>query len=185
MAGNEKRPPYLQVVIAPGATEKPAAGPGPESDRGRSRSIQLELFEVPHPAALWLVLATSDWLRHFPATVERLRPRFVFDLRPLPVFDAIGMSRQIAFRQIETIGAMYLDALGSVGIRERRNAFIHSGGLTRYVDDFFGKDVRGPLLFLFDSKDDLIASSRLLPTGLRPPGQEGWRLRVLEGSGGP
>lgn len=185
MAANEKRPPYLQVVIAPRPTEKLSVGAEPGSDPGRSQSMQLELFEAPHPASLWLVLATDAWLRHFPATVERLRPRFVFDLRPLPVFDAVGMSRQIAFRHIETIGATYLDALGSAGIRERRNAFIHSGGLTRYVDTFFGKDVRGPLLFLFDSRDDLLTSSRLLPMGLRAPGRESWKLRLLDGANVP
>lgn len=37
MAANEKRPPYLQVVIPPRVTEK--LGPGPESDPGRSRSM--------------------------------------------------------------------------------------------------------------------------------------------------
>jgi hypothetical protein len=179
MADQEKRPPYLRIVIPPTA---PGMRPAAQDAVGvRPASKQLDLIDGAH-TSLWLVLVTSEWLRNFPATVAQVRPRFIFDLRPLPVFDAVGMSRQIAFRHVETIGAMYLDALGAAGIRERRNAFIHSGGLTKYVDEFFGKDVRGPLLFLFDSKDDLLASSRLLPMGLRTPDREEWRLRVLDGS---
>jgi hypothetical protein len=181
MSTNEKRPPYLQVVVAPRPTEMPPTEVSHHRGPHQHHSLQLELFDAPNPAALWLLLVTSESLRLFASTVDRVRPRFIFDLRPLPVFDAVGMSRQVALRHIATIGAVYLDALGSADMRERRNAFIHSGALTRYVDSICGRDLRGPLLFLFDSKDDLIASSRLLPSGLRTPGHDEWKLRVLDG----
>jgi hypothetical protein len=146
----------------------------PKKKASITEQTQLELFTSSE--VLGLLLFTSSTIRRFIELISHTRPTYIFDVRPLPVFDAVGTSRRRVFNKMEELGVTYVDTLGALGVLERRHTFIHSE-LVQYVHSVCGEVLKGPLLFLFDSEDDLAVSSAMLPNSLKTSASNRWIVR--------
>lgn len=140
---------------------------------------QLRLFANVSPALLGLVLLDGNLTSALTTILMAIRPKYVVDVRPFPAFDHAGTSRRSVFRTIDQLNSRYLDAMGALGVIERRHAAIHSGALSHFLSINVGSALMGPLVFLFDSEEEVVTSSSVLPKTLRPMPSPGWQVKVF------
>ena len=174
MADQDTKPRHLRLVAdAPRAPK-----------RASRRRPQLELFLSNRPDLLALVLLEPQKLRTFAKAIDTTRPRYIFDLRVLPVFEGAGLSRKSMFRIMESIGCTYADVMGMLNGQELGKDILHSGALVECVRSVCGHELAGPMFFLFQSGADLVRACSVLPRVLRPAPRRGWSMHVLgmEGS---
>jgi len=114
----------------------------------------------------------------FRGTLMSLRPRWVFDLRPIPCFDIGRLSRRSVFEMFCSLHTTYKDVSGTLDILTRNDASLNSGAVAEVVNDSFGVDVdMGDILVLLDSAEWLDLSARMLPRTLLSP--RGWDVRTI------
>lgn len=169
MADQDTKPQYLRLV-----TDAPRA-----AKRASRKPPQLELFLSNKPNLLGLVLLAPSRMRLLAKAIDTTRPRYIFDLRVLPAFEGAGLTRRALFHIMESAGCMYVDAMGIMGGRQRHNALLHSGAFEECVRSVCGRDLAGPMFFLFQSSEDLVWSCSVLPKILRPAPRRGWSMHVL------
>lgn len=167
MADHTKLP-YLRLVTSP-----------PTGRRTLKPRTQLDLFMDRQPNVLGLFWLAPARMRQFAKAIDSTRPRYVFDLRVLPSFDGAGLARRSVFRLMDASGCIYVDAMGRMGRTDLRHALLEPGALEECVRSVCGTDLAGPIFFLFQSREDLLWSSSVLPKMLRPAPRKGWRVHVL------
>jgi hypothetical protein len=171
MADHTKLP-HLRVATAPMSGRR-----APKLKR------QLELFMGREPDVLGLFWLSPARMHELAKAIDSTRPRYVFDLRVLPSFDGVGVTRRSMLRLMESSGCTYVDAIGRIEGAERRHSLFESGAFEECVRSVCGAELVGPMLFLFQSVEELARSSSILPLVLQPAPRHGWSVHVL-GAGG-
>jgi hypothetical protein len=142
---------------------------------------QLDLFMEREPNVLGLFWLAPETMRQFAKAISSTRPRYVFDLRVLPAFEGAGMTRRSVFRLMESSGCRYVDAIGRMGGTDRRPVIFAPDAFEACVRSVCGNELVGPMFFLFQSSEELVRSSSVLPKVLQPAPREGWNVHVLGG----
>ena len=168
--GDQTKLPHLRLVTSP-----------PTGGRTPKLKTPLDLFVDRAPNVLGLFWPAPATMRQFVKAIDSTRPRYVFDLRMLPLFEGAGMTRRSVFRLMERAGCTYIDVVGRMGGTDRWNALLESGAFENCVRSVCGTDLVGPIFFLFQSREELSWSSSVLPKVLQPAPREGWRVHVLRG----
>lgn len=174
----KKEPPHHLRVVT-----KPPLGPA------RARADQAEqTLLFPHTELLAVVQMGDMTASRFVEIVERGRPKWMFDLRPLPRFDLMPLTRHIVFDLFEALGIKYFDVAGIMGVNSSRDARLNPGFVGHEVASLLRQhlDYRrpgiGPIYFLIDSEAQLAATSEILPRILEPRPPGGWIVQLLRAS---
>jgi len=133
------------------------------------------------PNLLGLFWLAPAKMRQFAKLISSARPRYVFDLRVLPAFDGVGMTRRSVFRLMESSGCTYVDAIGRMGGTDRGQVIFESDAFAACVRSVCGNELVGPMFFLFQPGEELVRASLVLPKVLQPAPGEGWSVHVLGG----
>lgn len=146
--------------------------------RKLTRAPQLQLFLEHGPSVLGMFLLSSSSMRAFAQSLSATRPRYVFDLRAIPIFDGAGVNRRSMLRSMDELGCVYVDAAGFLGGLNQREALIKSRTFVDNVREVCGPKPRGPMFFIFQSDEELAWSHSFLPRALSPVPRGGWRVHV-------
>lgn len=123
----------------------------------------------------------------FTAILTRLRPSWVFDLRPCPYFNIRLFDRRAAFDLFRSLRATYHDVTGQLKIMDRKDASLNSGAIARYIAGALSKRPwRGPVIVLVDDGECLNHALRVLPSHLKS--SAAWcafELSAIVGDGTP
>jgi len=119
----------------------------------------------------------------FTSVLEKIRPKWVFDLRPLPRFDVEWLSRRAVFNMFEKCSISYHDVAGLIGADSHEDARLNPGIVSNNLLDLVGRSADntapyGPLVILLDSEEYLSASARVLPKVLKPYPKGGWTVCI-------
>ncbi len=168
--------PHLKVV-------PPRRTPTAEENRGCEETpVQPALFPMTPQSLLGLVNMARISADEFTSVLQTVRPRWVFDLRPLPRFDLESLSRKAVFNLFQRFSISYQDVAGLIGVSSHGDARLNPGIVSNSLLDLAsgssGKVPLGPLVILLDSEEYLSASARLLPKLLKPRPRGGWTVRI-------
>lgn len=123
----------------------------------------------------------------FEAILTRVRPSWVFDLRPVPYFDLRLFDRKAAFDLFRSLRATYRDVTGRLKITDRKDASLNSGAIARYIaGELSARPWRGPVIVLVDDCECLDHALRVLPSHLKS--SAAWcafELSAIVGDGPP
>lgn len=162
---------HLKVVPAPKAT----AG----SDRDKSKApVQPNLFPVTSQSLLGIVNMARISAEEFTTVLQSVRPRWVFDLRPLPRFDLGWLNRREVFDLFEKCSISYQDVAGLIGASSHDDARLNPGIISNSLLDLMGNSGSGPLVILLDNDEHISASARDLPKVLKPYPKGGWTVCI-------
>jgi hypothetical protein len=166
------RPPHLRAVP-------------PKPDKATSAPRQGTLFPEPRPSLLTVVDVSSVGASEFFEALDGIRPRLIFDLRPVPSFEQWGIARSQVFSRLRDCGCTYHDIAGTLGIESSREAGVGSGSVATEISARYLQSSRapsGPIFILVGSSDLMNVSARVFPTYLRPAPIDGWEVETLSAS---
>lgn len=149
---------------------------------GPSRTqIQRPLFREPRPSLVTVIDASHVKADEFVAALQDLKPRCVFDVRPVPAFEQWGTSRAAIFRQMQQTGSRYYDLAPILNIASSREARFASGALAQEIGSRYLKptNVSGPIFIVVANQDIAQTICRTIPHYLRPAPREGWDVECL------
>lgn len=120
--------------------------------------VQLSL-PFPDPDIVVILHVAHLQFGAFKNALDRVKPRWIFDIRAAPRMDRLGGGRSHAFREFERIGSRYIDIFGSVGITNYKIAVHNPSFWTPIVEELIASssERRGPYLALLD--DDMMINS--------------------------
>lgn len=174
---------YLRPV--PDMTEPARSEPARSEPAGGQESGQLSLF--PHlsdvtPSLMAFLDMSTASDKAFTALIRETTPRWLLDLRPAPRFDYGRLHRRLAFRLFSDHGVTYHDVAGSLSMRDRHDARLHAGILSRELNDLLARSAQqltGPVVVLVDDPAVLLTARDILPKTLEPRPKRGWQSRVV------
>lgn len=138
---------------------------------------QLGLFSLPSPRLVVFGPMSGISGQIFLRTIEDLRPRMLVDLRVLPRFDFLGLTRAIAFRAFEEQQLAYRDITGLLRVNSRSDVRLNAVVMAEELDRLLPASIPGPILFLTESEDVAIAYSQSIPRQLRDRFRN-WEVKV-------
>lgn len=155
--------PYLRLVDAP---ERRAARPSvPMDDR-----LLLGFVDTSRVSELAFVTIMS-----------RLRPAWVFDLRPVPYFNIGRLNRKRAFELFRSSSASYRDVAGSLRMVERNDASLNSGVVAEFLSKALTtRPLHAPVVVLVDDHGTLAHAMNVLPRWLRSSLDVSWYPLALD-----
>ena len=159
---NSTYPPYLRLVEpVRDADEQPHA---PSSDGELLGFVDMSRTT---DTALEMILA-------------RMRPAWMFDLRPVPYFDIGRLNRKRMFDLFESSRTSYRDIAGRLKITRRNDASLNSGAVARLLNEMLSSQTRGaPVIVLVDDDAILRHAMRTLPRSLQSS-TGGWFPAVID-----
>ncbi|HSN98243.1 MAG TPA: hypothetical protein VLS89_08090 [Candidatus Nanopelagicales bacterium] len=170
-----EQPSHLQVVLPPSESD------GVSQERRESR--QLALFPVFSSSLLGILNIERVSGIRFEELLRDIRPRWLFDLRPVPRFDIDQLNRRRAFALFRQYRVEYLDITGRLDITSGKDASLSSGRIadevTKELTEIGTKSAPGPLVFLVDDEEIARISTVVLPERLRPQPKGGWDTQIL------
>lgn len=193
--------PYLQIVVSPLADKAPPALEATEAknadgahklqlvttpsvEHADRKGEQLSLFVEAPPTHIGVIHMKRVRSRRFLELLRSFRPRVLFDLRPVPVFEIDRMTRREAFGVFDECNADYWDVVRDLGILTRQDASFASGRVANEISRIIAaqgyKNVPGPVVFLVDGDEIQTISTVILPQQIRPKPKGGWVAQVLE-----
>jgi len=151
MVKSLKGAPWLRLVYD--SSELPVYSGEPQIDDKQYS------FPFPEPDVIIIVDVSNVRYSSFRTVIHNIKPKWIFDIRANPRFDRIAGNRVTALRQFETMGSMYIDLFGIVGISNYKTAVYNPEFWTGVVEDFLRESTqkRGPYLALLD--DNLMINS--------------------------
>jgi hypothetical protein len=160
--------PYLRLVEPPEPRE-------PLDDSAPAQSRELG------GALLGFVDTSTATRTFFEDLVTRVRPTWIFDLRPVPYFDIQGLSRRKVFALFREHEIAYRDVSGLLELSGRDDASLGSGAVAWCLHELLAADPTrppAPIVVLLDDKEWVAHAAAVLPPMLQQPA-EGWDVRVL------
>ncbi|WP_426747913.1 hypothetical protein VZQ01_12480 [Myxococcus faecalis] len=151
-----------------------------------SKALQIPLFFHHNPRILGFVDMSNMSANPFIQLLTELRPRWVMDLRPLPLLDLGGTNRRWFFDFFEKHSIQYFDVFGRIGPSLRNNAALSSGNAASIISALISKETAsrrappGPILILLEDIKSTEAAERTLPSGIPPSTGEGWETCIIE-----
>ena len=115
----------------------------------------------------------------FGTLLIKIRPRWVFDLRPAPRFEILGQSRKDTFALFENLKIQYIDVTGMLGVNTYKTTEMNAIFLAKTIAaaGVMGeRTLKGPNVFLLDDLDYLGHIINLLPAYLQPPARKRWEI---------
>lgn len=150
---------HLRLVPASDKAAEAAAATGAGSGE---RQLSLPYLDT---SSVFLVNVSSLRTSDFSSMLERLCPRWVFDVRAVPRFDTLASSRASAFALFDKTKSHYVDVFGRLGIKSYRS--VESNPIY-WSDTIVGilktQSRSGPYFFLFDDEPLLRTSDNILPS---------------------
>jgi hypothetical protein len=177
---HERPRPHLQLVKPP----EPVVPAVREADFAPA-VWQSTLFAGSNQNLLALIDLNSIEEADFLTLLLAAKPRFMIDLRVLPLFDLGSMNRKRAFELFEKTGTKYFDISGRLDIKDRSDSRFNPEFLSDRVREIvFSKsgEVVGPVCFLIDPihfNDDFLGS---LSQKLDTTNPLGWETLKIPGS---
>jgi TIR domain len=140
---------------------------------------QSTLFAASNPHLLAFIDLNGIEEADFLTLLLAAKPRFMIDLRVLPLFDLGGLNRKRAFALFEKCGTKYLDMSGRLDLKDSKDSRYNADYLAEKVRELvFPKDasIEGPICFLIDAlhfNDSFLAG---LAEKLDPLSNVGWEI---------
>jgi hypothetical protein len=108
------------------------------------------------------------------------RPRWLMDLRTVPLFDYGMMNRRRFFSLFERLGIIYRDVSGLAELSSRKDASLSSGAIAVIINELLSehpvKRAAGPILFLLENAARAAVAEQVLPLLVQPQPEEGWTV---------
>jgi hypothetical protein len=113
--------------------------------------------------------------------MSRLRPAWVFDLRPVPYFNIGRLNRKRAFELFRSSSASYRDVAGSLRIMEHNDASLNSGVVGNFLSKTLAmRPLHAPVVVLVDDHATLAHAMNVLPIWLRSSFDVSWHPLALD-----
>jgi len=115
----------------------------------------------------------------FGILLNKIRPPWLFDLRPAPRFEILGQTRKDTFAVFEKLKIRYIDVSGMLRVNTYNTTAMNAIFLAKTIVASQGMEERalkGPMVFLLDDLDYLGHIIDLLPSYLQPPARKKWEL---------
>jgi hypothetical protein len=113
--------------------------------------------------------------------MSRLRPAWVFDLRPVPYFNIGRMNRKRAFELFRSSSASYRDVAGLLRITEHNDASLNSGAVGSFLSKTLAmRPLHAPVVVLVNDHVTLAHAMHVLPLWLRSSFGVSWRPLALD-----
>jgi hypothetical protein len=113
--------------------------------------------------------------------MSRLRPAWVFDLRPVPYFNIGRLNRKRAFELFRSSSASYRDVAGSLRITEHNDASLNSGVVGSFLSKTLAmRPLHAPVVVLVDDHATLAHAMNVLPIWLRSSLGASWHPLALD-----
>lgn len=171
--------PHLRLVAASHAQKSLDKT---RDDRSSFKSAhQTSLFPEGHPYIAAFVGMSTITASAFTDLFKSLHPRWVLDLRNVPRFDIVGLSRAIVFQWFHRSSTIYRDVAGLLGATSGRDARLNPLVVREFLMPMLSADGRGgagPVLFLLPDHDSAADYSRVLPVCLPAVGAHSWQVLV-------
>ena len=142
------------------------------------------LFATPKSSLLGLALTAGVSDREFCEWLSATKPRWLFDLRPVPRFDIGRLNRKAVFDLFTKSGVRYRDVSGVLRMRQTHDASLASGEVAEYLSSILhetaGKRTTigvGPVLILLDDPQQFRIAAHIIPRHLHPVPKSGWHVR--------
>ncbi len=98
----------------------------------------------------------------------RIRPAWVFDLRPVPYFDIGALNRKRMFALFRRYCTSYRDIAGSLRITDRNDASLNSGAIGSHLSVILSlRPLTAPIVVFVDDQETLGHAMHILPRTLR------------------
>jgi hypothetical protein len=145
-----------------------------------SHAFQFGLFPSIDPAVV--SFCHSTFLESNPIIdfAKRINPRCVFDVRAVPSFRSLNLSRKQAFDFFDEIKAEYVDVSGMLdrGSISSNNVDLIGQFVCSYLSRM---DISRPVVLIFDSFNVLDAMAGLLPSCMSERFKRNFTARVFVG----
>ena len=137
-----------------------------ETQAVSSEPSQLALFSLPSPQLVLFAPMSGISGQLFLRELETLQPRMLLDLRVLPRFDLVGLTRAAVFRVFESQRLAYRDVTGMLQVSSRRDAKMNAAVMATALCGLLPDSLSGPVVFLTESEDVAVSYSKMLPQRL-------------------
>jgi hypothetical protein len=146
-----KETPWLRLVYD--SRDVPEFGRKVEAD-----PAQLS-FPFPEPDIVVVLDVAHFHYVTFKRALDKIKPRWIFDIRAAPRLDRLAGTRSHAFRYFDHLGIRYIDVFGLVGISNYKKAIYNPNFWTPVIEDFLSDagGQGGPYCALLD--DDSMINS--------------------------
>ena len=150
----------------------------------RGEGTQFVFLYPPHEKSVIIVDVKEFDREKFVDLVSMCKSAWIVDIRAVPRFDDIAMSRQAAFSLFMKYDATYFDLFGLLGIStyhsNEANPVLWS---RQIVDIFFEKNRVGPFVLLFDNEKVMKSTIGCFREGIRGTVGNDTRFTIIERRG--
>lgn len=113
--------------------------------------------------------------------LSRVRPGWIFDLRPVPYFNVGSLNRKRVFELFRSSNASYRDVAGMLRITEHKDASLNSGLVGSFLSQSLAmRPLKGPIMVLVDDDDTLAHAMNALPRSLNSVFNTQWLPVALD-----
>ena len=163
---------------------KPVLADKVPTRQSKDRPKQGLLFSGARPSLLGIALMAGVSDVEFYMWLSEARPRWLFDLRPVPRFDIGRLNRRLVFNAFAEGGVSYQDIGGLLGLHYGPDARLACGEIGEYLARILRSRVGhphstgvGPVLMLLDNTTYFRLATRVIPSSLQPKPRGGWDVR--------
>lgn len=138
----------------------------------------------PDPALMGLINMSGAREGTLKALLQSVRPRWLMDLRVVPLFDYGQMTRKRFFELFRHLEITYRDVSGLLEMYSRKDASLSSGAAVDLINELLAESpshsAQGPILFLLEGAERVALAERVLPLLVKPRPERGWIVATWE-----
>jgi len=152
----------------------------------RPPAVQLDLFSgLPSERASMLGVFALPWsfARPLRGLLDKFRPSWLVDLRPLNWFEDGGLKREHVFEMFRIHQITYCNGSFEFGIESRDDPRIASGEIARQLCTYVNRNERrlvGPVVVLVSDPALVEPVLQTFPSILKPSPPGGWRPHIFD-----